>query len=46
MLYKATNHMNVKDAVITRGGRTKKRKRQDNPRLDGQVIVEDNSDPN
>ena len=31
MLYKATEYMNVEDAMITRGGRPKKRERQDDP---------------
>ena len=34
MLYKATKYMNAKDAMIARGGRPKKRERQDDLRLD------------
>ena len=32
MMYKATKYMNVEDAMIARGGRLKKRERQDDPR--------------
>ena len=31
MLYKATKYMNAEDVMIARGGRLKKRERQDNP---------------
>ena len=31
MLYKASKYMNVEDAMIARGGKLKKRDRQDNP---------------
>jgi len=34
MLYKAMKYINAKDAMIARGGRLKKRERQDDPRLD------------
>ena len=34
MLYKAMKYINAKDAMISRGGRLKKRERQDNPHLD------------
>ena len=34
MLYKATEYMNAKDAMIACGGRTKKRERQDDPHQD------------
>ena len=45
MLYRATKYMNVNDAMIARGSKIKKRERQDNPLLDGQALVEDNSGP-
>ena len=32
MLYKATKYMNDDDAMIARGGRLKKKERQDEPR--------------
>lgn len=34
MLYKATKYMNAKDTMIARGGRMKKRERQDDPSLE------------
>ena len=34
MLYKATKYMNAENAMIARGGRLKKRERQDNPYQD------------
>ena len=45
MLYRATKYMNVDDAMIARGSKTKKRERQDNPLLDGQALAKDNSGP-
>ena len=38
MLYRATNYVNVENTMIARGGKTKKRERQDDPRLDGQAL--------
>lgn len=43
MLYRATKYMNVDDTMIARGGKTKKRERQDYPLPDGQALAEDNS---
>ena len=34
MLYKTTKYMNAKDAMVARGGKLKKRERQDDPSLD------------
>ena len=34
MLYKATKYMNAKDAMIARGGKMKKKERQDDPGLE------------
>ena len=34
MLYKATKYMNVEDAMMARGGRLKKKERQDDPSHD------------
>ena len=34
ILYKATKYMNAKDAMIARGGRLKKKERQDDPHPD------------
>ena len=33
MLYKAMKYMNAKDTIIARGGRPKKRERQEDPHL-------------
>ena len=35
MLYRATKYMNFEDAMIAQVGKSKKRERQDNPRLNG-----------
>ena len=45
MLYKATKYMNFKDAMTSRGGKTKKKERQDNLHSGKQALAEDNNGP-
>ena len=43
MLYKATKYMNFEDAMTSRGGKTKKKERQDNLHSGKQALAEDNN---